>query len=167
MSRLRLPAAFTVGAFALAATACEVAPDAQAELAYHAEMSEILVRNKQVAKDFQRIAADVKKGGAEAGDIGKKLDRTFIPAVQGLLSDAKAVDAGTDELADAHGLLVEAWEIRATQYEAVRDAWKDQDLEALDAASDASYASKTLEDRYFRDVNIALAPAEVTLEAYP
>jgi hypothetical protein len=167
MSRLRLPAAIACGAFALVAPACEVTPDAQVELAYHAEMSEILVKNKQVAKDFQRIAAEVKKGSADAADIGKKMDRTFIPAAQGLLSDAKGVDAGSDELAEAHAHLVQAWEIRVTEFEAVRDAWKDQDLEALNAAADASYASKLLEERYFRDVNVALAPAEVTLTPYP
>lgn len=147
--------------------ACDTAPQAQAELDYHAELQPILADNAKMAKDFQALAARIKKESPDADDVGKRLDRQFIPSAQALADRARAVQPATQELGDAHGLLVEAWEARVQHFEGVRDAWKDQDLDAYRAAADASYASKTLEDRYFREVNVALAPAAVTLQPYP
>lgn len=152
---------------AAALGACDTAPAAQAERDYHAALRPILVDNAKMAKDFQSLAARIKKDAPDARDVGKRLDRQFIPGAQALADRAAAVQPGTQELADAHTLLVTAWEARVTHYEGIRDAWKDKDLDAYRAASDASYSSKALEDRYFRQVNIALAPAAVSLKPYP
>lgn len=152
---------------ASALVACDPGPQPQAELDYHAELLPILADNAKMAKDFQALAARIKKESPDAKDVGKRLDRQFIPSAQALEDRARAVKPGTTELTDAHVLLVEAWAARVEHYEGVRDAWKDQDLDAYQASVDASYASKTLEDRYFREVNVALAPASVTLQPYP
>jgi hypothetical protein len=159
--------AFPTLVLAAGLVACEGAPAAQAELDYHADLQPILADNAKMAKDFQALAARIKKESPDAKDIGKRLDRQFIPSAKALADRARAVQPGTTELTDAHVLLVEAWDARIEHFEGVRDAWKDQDLDAYQAAADASYASKTLEDRYFREVNIALAPADVTLQPYP
>jgi hypothetical protein len=147
--------------------ACETKPNTQAELDYYSAMSPILEDNAQMAKDYQSLAAKIKKQDPEAADIGKMLDRQFIPAARALHDRADAVDPGNAALGDAHDLLTEAWDVRVTNFEAIHDAWKSQDLDAYKAAADASYANKTTEDRYFREINVALAPADVTLEAYP
>ncbi|MEC7948528.1 MAG: hypothetical protein VX265_13260 [Myxococcota bacterium] len=161
-SSIVLPAAM-----AAALAACDTAPAAQAEQDYYAALRPILADNAKMAKDFQSLAARIKKDAPDASDVGKRLDRQFIPAAQALAERAAAVQPGTAELADAHALLVTAWEARVTHYKGIHDAWKDKDLDAYRTASDASYSSKALEGRYFRQVNIALAPAAVTLTPYP
>lgn len=162
-----LPSIVLPVTLAAALLACDPGPQAQAELDYHSALQPILTDNARMAKDFQALAARIKKESPDAKDVGKRLDRQFIPSAQALADRARAVQPGTTELTDAHVLLVEAWEARVDHFEGVRDAWKDEDLDAYEAAAAASYSSKTLEDRYFREVNVALAPAAVTLQPYP
>ena len=158
---------FLTAALVVGLAACETGPAAQAELDYHASLQPIIADNVKMSKDFQALAARIKKDAPDAKDVGKRLDRQFIPSAQQLAERARAVQPLTPELADAHGLLVQAWDARVQHYEGVRDAWQAQDLDAFQAAVDSAYTSRTLEERYFREVNIALSPAAVTLEAYP
>ena len=158
---------FLTAALVVGLAACETAPAAQAELDYHASLQPIIADNVKMSKDFQALAARIKKDAPDAKDVGKRLDRQFIPSAQQLAERARAVQPLTPELVDAHGLLVQAWDARVQHYEGVRDAWQAQDLDAFQAAVDSAYTSRTMEERYFREVNIALSPAAVTLEAYP
>jgi len=163
----RVAQAAPVIAVAVGMVACESEPAAEAELGYHSELQPLIADNAKMAKDFQVLAARIKKDSPDANDIGKRLDRQFIPSAQNLADRARAVQPGTPELNEAHTLLVESWDARVGYYEGVREAWKAQDLDAFQAAVDAGYRVRTLEERYFREINIALAPAAVTLQPYP
>ena len=115
---------------------------------------------------LERISLD----GLEVQGAQESLDliRAALSGAPGDRAErARAVQPLTPELVDAHGLLVQAWDARVQHYEGVRDAWQAQDLDAFQAAVDSAYTSRTLEERYFREVNIALSPAAATLEAYP
>jgi len=154
-------------ALAVGMLACGDEPAAEAEHGYHRELQPLIVDNAKMAKDFQVLAARIKKDSPGATDVGKRLDRQFIPSAQNLADRARAIDPATPELAGAHELLVASWDARVEHYEGVREAWKAQDLDAFQAAVDAGYTARTLEERYFREVNIALAPAALTLQPYP
>lgn len=163
----RVVHAAPAAAVAVVVVACGSEPAADAELGYHSELQPLIADNAKMAKDFQVLAARIKKDSPDAKDIGKRLDRQFIPSAQNLADRARAVQPGTPELTEAHALLVASWDARVGHYEGVREAWKAQDLDAFQAAVDAGYRARTLEERYFREVNIALAPAAVTLQPYP
>ena len=147
--------------------ACGGQPAAEAELAYHSELQPLIADNAKMAKDFQVLAARIKKESPGAADVGKRLDRQFIPSAQNLADRARAIEPATPELTDAHAILVASWDARVGHYEGVREAWKAQDLDAFQSAVDAGYSARTLEEQYFREVNIALAPAALTLQPYP
>ena len=149
---------------ALCAAGCEVEPPTEAEVGYHAEMQELLAANATMSQDFAALALSIKEGESTPTDVAKRLDRQFIQSATALADRASEIQPGTQELSDAHALLLTAWRSRADNLAAIQKAYESQDVEALRDAAARELSIPILEARYFREVNVALAPASLTLQ---
>ena len=147
--------------------ACQPAPAFEAERASHGAMTGLLVDNAALARQFQDLAAKIKKERPAADVVAARFETDFIPAARTLAEGAAGVTPGTRALTELHPRLVDTWSERVQLYESAHAAWKAQDLAALDRAADATLLNRRAEEAWLRDVNIVLAGAELTLEAYP
>ena len=151
----------------LAAPTCEQDPVATEAQTYHDEMVPLLVRNADLARDFRDLAADIKRDKTSAKDVARLMDTEVIPAAQALARDAAAVRPATLSFQQPHERLVSAWTDRLTAYQDIKAAWKTRDLDAYDRAAAANLEAHKRESHYYDEINVLLAPHQLSLEPYP
>lgn len=147
--------------------ACGRDPLRQDVEAYGAAMEPVLAKNLVLAQGFLDVASKVKKGETDGLRIAERMDKELVPLADELRADAGKIQPSTPALADAHAMLVKAWEDRSTAYHAMSDAWARNDVPAFDVGRKQNVQSKLDEEKYFQAVNGLTEPYGVVLDQYP
>jgi hypothetical protein len=153
-------------AAALTLTACQLEQPPTAAGTYHAEMQPLMAQNVAVARSLQSLAADIKKESPDADKVAERLESKVLPGVRGLAQSVAAVRPQDADIADAHGLIVDAWEARVGVVEDTLAAWRAADADAADAAVDERYSASRAEALYFERINEILVPEGYVLQPY-
>ena len=151
----------------LAFLACGPNSRERAATAYAAEMQLLLDENKAIGREFLDVASSIKKGKLDTHGVAKRFTERVVPRAVDLAKKVEEIEAGTDNLAQVHGEISRAWQIRADAYRQLRIAWNDGDLQSYTRALHDHRAVEKAEARYLEATNTILAPYQLSLDPYP
>jgi hypothetical protein len=157
----------SMSAFVLftALAACTADPATEAAEAYAHSMAPLLADDDALARNQVALAEGTTSGRLSALDVADRYDRELVPTAGALRDRAKAieVDSALPDLAASHALLVQAWTDRASAYLAILQAYRADNVAALEAAAKKNRDAKADEEQYFEDVEKVLAEHGATL----
>lgn len=134
---------------------------------YATAMAPTFQKNAALGKEFQDVASRLKKGEITNADAADRFNRNAVPLAQEVANRAAAVHPEDPALAEAHAVLVKAWEDRAAAYTAAAKAFSQGDSAGFEAARTQIAAVGDREAAYLTAVNGYTQPLGVSVDLYP
>ncbi len=157
---------FAIACF-IGLTACKGSGSDLPIRAYHAEVQPLMVENEDLADKFIELAIKINQEDIPGEQVASILEAEIIPLAERLKARAAAIVLGDNELGQVHGILVQAWGLRATAYQQMVEAYENSDTSIFDNALENNGKAKNNEEVYFQEVNRYFSTENLRLIQFP
>ena len=152
---------------ALMLSACEGDGAENLLRGYHASVQPLMYKNEDLADRFIELAGTIQLEDTPGEEVANIFERDLIPLAEELSTSAQAIVLEGNEVGKIHGLLVNAWTLRASAYNKMLEAYRNSDTSIFDSAEETNNTSKQSEETYFGEINRYFSTVNLKLIQFP